>query len=261
MIGGKCLNEQTNNIVVPAWEFIWMLDYDHKALLFSFNLQVDRTSSITMRFPTLKVTYFDMAGRAEMARLALVIGDVPFEDERLAREDWMALKPTVPFKQLPLLTVDGQVLTQSSAISRYAAILGGVYPTTNPLDACRVDEIVAYREDVFMTLLPTLFEQDANKKKAMREEQAATKLPEMFCLLEARLGVTSSGPWFLDSISQADLAVYTMVGVFKSGLLDGIPLDICDKYNKIMAIFNAVHTHPKVAAWNDAHIKAADRKR
>ncbi|KAF0719929.1 Aste57867_685 [Aphanomyces stellatus] len=197
-----------------------------------------------------------MAGRAEMTRLALTIGDVPFEDERLTRDAWMALKPTVPFKQLPLLTVDGQALAQSSAISRYAGILAGLYPTDNHLDACRVDEIVAFGEDVLMTLAPTFREADADKKKAMREELAATKLPEMFAMLEARLAGASKGPWFLEMMSLADLAVYTMVGMFKSGWLDNIPLDICDKYSKIMSIYEAVHTHPKVAAWNEAHKKA-----
>ncbi|KAF0719925.1 Aste57867_681 [Aphanomyces stellatus] len=208
-----------------------------------------------MSFPTLKVTYFDVPGRAEMMRLALTIGDVPFEDERLTREAWTAFKPSAPFKQIPLLTVDGQVLAQSSAITRYAGILAGLYPTDNHLDACRVDEIVAFGEDVFMTILPTLFEQDADKKKAMREELAATKLPEMLAMLEARLAGASKGPWFLSTISLADLAVYTMVGMFKSGWLDNIPLDICDKYSKIMSICEAVSTHPKVAAWNEAHKK------
>ncbi|KAF0719928.1 Aste57867_684 [Aphanomyces stellatus] len=209
-----------------------------------------------MAFPALKVTYFDMTGRAEMTRLAFVIGDVPFEDERLTREAWMSLKPSAPFKQMPLLTIDGQVLAQSSAITRYAGKLSGLYPTDNHLDACRIDEIVAFGEDVLMALMPSFFEQDADKKKAIREELAATKLPEMFAMLEARLAGASKGQWFLEAMSLADLAIYAMVGMYKSGFLDNIPLDICDKYTKLMTIYEAVHAHPKVVAWNDAHKKA-----
>ncbi|KAF0719926.1 Aste57867_682 [Aphanomyces stellatus] len=188
-----------------------------------------------------------------MTRLALTIGDVPFEDERLPYDAWMTLKSTVPFKQLPLLTVDGQVLAQSSAITRYAGILAGLYPTNNHLDACRVDEIVAFGDEVAMALSPSFDEQDVDKKKAMREDLATTKLPEMLGMLEDRLDAVSKGPWFLDTISLADLTVYTMVAMFKSGWLEHISLDICDKYTKTMAMYDAVRAHPKVAAWNEAH--------
>lgn len=33
--------------------------------------------------PSLKLTYFDTAGRAEAIRLALAIGNIPFTDERI----------------------------------------------------------------------------------------------------------------------------------------------------------------------------------
>ncbi|RHZ24309.1 hypothetical protein DYB37_012816 [Aphanomyces astaci] len=121
-----------------------------------------------MTFPALKVTYFDMAGRAETVRLALTIGGVPFEDQRLQREQWAALKPSLPFRQLPALTVDGHVLCQSHAIARYAGSLAGLYPTENRLDACRVDEITDFCEDFMQKATPSFREADPAKKKAMR---------------------------------------------------------------------------------------------
>ena len=44
--------------------------------------------------PKLKLTYFDIhGGRGEPARLALSIGGIPFEDDRVAPSDWLACKP------------------------------------------------------------------------------------------------------------------------------------------------------------------------
>ena len=42
----------------------------------------------------IKLTYFDLRGRAEVARLILAQAGVEYEDERIAREDWVKLKPS-----------------------------------------------------------------------------------------------------------------------------------------------------------------------
>ena len=45
--------------------------------------------------PKLKLTYFDFhGGRGEPARLALSIGGIPFEDDRVAPSDWPAASRT-----------------------------------------------------------------------------------------------------------------------------------------------------------------------
>lgn len=63
--------------------------------------------------------YFPIAGAAEKVRLAFVLGDVPFEDETVYGEAWAALKPTTPYGQIPLLTIDGGApITQSDAMLR-----------------------------------------------------------------------------------------------------------------------------------------------
>lgn len=41
-----------------------------------------------------KLTYFNAAGIAETARLVLHYAGIDFEDQRIAKEDWPALKPS-----------------------------------------------------------------------------------------------------------------------------------------------------------------------
>eukprot|EP00983_Pelagomonas_calceolata_P037326 1136288-Pelagomonas_calceolata.AAC.1 len=76
-------------------------------------------------------------GRAEATRLMLRLGKYPFEmsltaddwDYLLKREEWAELKPKMPFGQVPVLEVDGKMLSQSSAMERYVAKLTDQYPS------------------------------------------------------------------------------------------------------------------------------------
>src|SRR6187549_1960862 len=67
--------------------------------------------------PKLVLTYFDFDGsRGEVARLALYIGGVAFEDRRIVRKDWAPQRDRYPFQALPVLEVDGKVIAQSNTI-------------------------------------------------------------------------------------------------------------------------------------------------
>lgn len=91
-----------------------------------------------------KLHYFDGRGRAEIIRLIFVTAGVEYEDIRIPREEWPAVKPSkliscsssdliltpsserltdMPLGQMPVLEVDGVKLCQSGAISRYLANL------------------------------------------------------------------------------------------------------------------------------------------
>ena len=72
----------------------------------------------------VKLTYFDIEGVGEKVRLALTMGGIPFEDVRVKFEEWGAMKPTTPYGQLPLMSVDdGPPMAQSDAMLRYAGTL------------------------------------------------------------------------------------------------------------------------------------------
>src|SRR5512132_3537597 len=49
----------------------------------------------------LKLTYFDFhGGRGEPARIALSMGGIPYEDDRVKGTDWERRKPDTPFGRL-----------------------------------------------------------------------------------------------------------------------------------------------------------------
>jgi glutathione S-transferase len=95
----------------------------------------------------MKLTYFDFhGGRGEPARLALSIGGIVFEDDRVAPSDWERRKGDTPFGALPVLEVDGQIVAQSNAINRYAGKLAALYPS-DPWQAALCDEAIEAVED------------------------------------------------------------------------------------------------------------------
>ena len=85
----------------------------------------------------IRFIYFDTPfWRAEVSRLALYIGKINFDDVRVKRDEFLQARRTgqlndgtkVPFRQLPILVIDGQTISQTAGIARLCGKLGGLYP-------------------------------------------------------------------------------------------------------------------------------------
>merc|ERR1712106_815900 len=100
-----------------------------------------------MGMAKLKLTYFGLKARGEVARLILTGGGIPFEDvrvdfcarpayneetqrrlERYSTAEWLEMKDSLPLAALPLLEIDGidTPVCQSRAINSHCARLAGV---------------------------------------------------------------------------------------------------------------------------------------
>ena len=109
--------------------------------------------------------------RAEVARLALFIGDIAFKDYRFESQDTEALKKDgrlpngliAPFKQLPVLDVNGKILAQTGAIARFCGKLSGLYPKNNDFEAAKIDQIIDAAQDI--NYLVTLSGRDKEKER------------------------------------------------------------------------------------------------
>jgi len=167
----------------------------------------------------LKLTYFAAPGRAWITRTCFAIAGTPFEDETFPYSEFKDLKTSgrLPLGQVPVLTLpSGQVVTQSAAIGRYAAKQAGLYPTDD-LQALLVDEITEVAGEV-LSKCPQ--NPDAEEKKRLREEWAATGLQNYLGFFSRK--VEANGGAFVvgTALSLADLSLYSTLNMIKSGDFD-----------------------------------------
>lgn len=156
---------------------------------------------------------------------------------------------SVPFHQLPVLEIDGKIVGQTGAIARFCGKLSGLYPK-NDLLAAKVDQIIDTATDITNLVSPTVREKNEIIKKGKREKLSNKLLPRWFTYLENILENEKGSTWFVNNkISIADISIWRLLGWLKSGMLDGIPTDICDAYTKLNNVHAEVHKHPKVQEW------------
>ena len=200
--------------------------------------------------PNLKLTYFDIhGGRGEPARLALFIGGVAFEDDRISFREFGAKRGGYPFKRVPVLQVGDVELSQCNSINRYVGKLAGLYPS-DPLQAAYCDEAMDAVEDIVSQGVVTMQMEDEAEKKAAREALASGPIPlyleRLQEMLEAR-----GGEYFADGkLTVADLKVMVWVRSLRSGILDHVPADLPDRHApKLVEHLERVLAEPKVAEY------------
>ena len=205
--------------------------------------------------PKLVLTYFDFDGsRGQAARLAMHLAGIAFEDKRIARSDWPALRDQTPFQAMPILEVDGKVIAQSNTINRYVGKLAGLYPKDD-WQAAVVDELMDAVEDISYKIGDTFALEGEAKKKA-REALAAGSIPRFLKQFEVRLQ-EGGGEWFVENrLTVADLKCFVFVRQLKSGVLDHIPADLVDKQAPLLVKhLERVSSQPKIAAYYAARGK------
>ncbi|TMW58590.1 hypothetical protein Poli38472_010149 [Pythium oligandrum] len=189
----------------------------------------------------LKVSYFDSTGRAEITRLTLAAAGISFEDDRV--KDFATLKPTLPLGQLPVLTIDGTVYPQSMAIARYAARIGGFYPS-DPLEMLKVEMTFETLLELTGVIIDAMFLTADEKLKAEKTEAVkTTKLPLVLGFVESKI----EGKLLLgDKLSLADLYLFD---VYTNVLLLFAPDIDLKAYPKVAGIIEHVKTLPRVAEY------------
>ncbi|XP_033746346.1 glutathione S-transferase 1-like [Pecten maximus] len=159
---------------------------------------------IVSNMPSYKLTYFDAKGSAELTRLALAAAGADFEDDRLSREEWAALKPETPQGKLPIFKVDEKVIPQSRAMLRYVARQHGLYGKDIE-EQTDVDVVIETVQDLNDQIFRSFFESDEKKKAELHKELLDKTVPTYFTIFEKLLGKKD---WMVGSkLSIADLAV------------------------------------------------------
>jgi glutathione S-transferase len=200
----------------------------------------------------LKLTYFDIhGGRGEPARLAMHIGGVDFEDDRISFQQFGDRHSSFPFDRVPVLEIDGIEVSQCNGINRYVGKLAGLYPT-DPLQAAFCDEAMDAVEDIVSKVVATFPIKDEAEKKAARKTLAegpiTVYLEQLQAMLEAR-----GGEYFADGrLTVADLKVMVWIRSLRSGTLDHVPRDLPDNVAPLLVEHLArIESHPKVREYYD----------
>jgi len=200
--------------------------------------------------PKIILTYFDIhGGRGEVARLAMAIGGIPFQDRRVSFGDWPKVKPTTPFGGIPVLEVDGRRVAQSNGINRYVGKLAGLYPK-DAWQAALCDEAMDAVEDITNLIVATFPIRDETERKAKRQALAGGPIRFYLGALQRQLKERGGSYFADDRLTVADLKVFVWVRQLRSGNLDHIPTDLPDHTAPLLVEHHdRVAAHPKVVEY------------
>jgi len=193
--------------------------------------------------PTYKLHYFNLRGRAELARLILAYANVEYEDFRIPSEEWPKHKPNYPFGQVPVLEVDGKMLGQSNSIARYLAKKHGLAGQDDWEEAMAnmyADSLM----DVINAGLPYRFESDPEKKKQLLQELVTKNVRPHIQLIEKRLAENGTGYLVGSSLTWADLGYADVIPTF----LELVP-DLLDNAPHLKKLLDAIEAIPSIKKW------------
>jgi len=217
-----------------------------------------------MSKPSIKLTYFDIEGKAEPVRLALVLSGTEFDDERVPFNEWAALKPTTPYGKLPLMSIDNSPpKTQSEAMLRWVGSTCSetLYPASNLYD---IEEAIGLIKDMqdswgpnlYIAMRPQTFgypddfaksQEGKNLVKSMRETWIEKELPTWLGFMEGLLD-KHGGKWLASSTEPtiADCMAVPTLRNFSRGFIDYVPADTLTPFPKICAYIERFCALPQI---------------
>jgi len=195
--------------------------------------------------PNYKLVYFDAKGRAEPIRFLFAYAGVPYEDQRLPRDQWPALKPSSPMGQVPYLEFDGKKLGQSVAIMRYLANKFGL-AGDNDFERAQADAFLDGIGDLRSNMRPLhrsiMGGESEEQKKELKNKFKTDSLVPFLDKYEKFLSTNGSGHLVGQKMSWADIVLGEMLASMEERwdkeLLSGHP--------KLAALQKSVFENPGI---------------
>lgn len=228
------------------------------------------------RFHSIKLYYFDIAGKGEPVRLALHVAGVEFEDIKVTPEIVAEMKANgkAKFGQFPCLEVTDRKTNNTSMLVQSAAILrfvgrslakpNQIYPG-DAIRAAYIDSILDAEIDLFTGIAVSRyrgrygFESIGNPgdkvfdqiRKDLNDDIIPHHLGNLEKLLESN---RSENKWFGNtrSVSIADLCLVPRLGWLKNHG-EGISDQILAPYPLICALMEAFYEVPAIAEYYKVH--------
>jgi len=163
--------------------------------------------------PQYKLSYFDVRALAEPIRLLFAVQGVEYTDERIARDNWAAIKDSKPWGNMPVLEEDGKVIAQSGAILRYLGKKYGMFGS-NDYETAKIDELIEASADLRQATFKVFMESDAEKKAEGQAKLKAETFPFFLARLTSILEKNGTGYLVGNKLSIADLNVASYLQIF-----------------------------------------------
>ncbi|KAL1517628.1 hypothetical protein ABEB36_001367 [Hypothenemus hampei] len=202
--------------------------------------------------PQYKLTYFDVKGLGESIRYLLSYGGLEFEDVRVEKDDWPAMKDSTPLSQLPILEVDGKVLFQSVAIAAYLGEVIGI-SGSNALENWEINAVSDTLNDFKFKLFSWRFEQNETKKAADKETLLKETLPFYVGKFEQWVK-SNKGYLAIGKLTWIDILFVAIVDVFDDFFAKEWGLQsLLDEYPNLQAHRKKILEIPRIQEWRTKH--------
>jgi glutathione S-transferase len=159
---------------------------------------------------SLSLVYFKMRALAEAPQMLMKSVGMNYEYQmswEYYDDSWDIIKPTLPFKQLPVLIIDGiHVVSQSIAIMKYIEGKSGLI-LEDPVEQAKSDSILQSAQELFAPLNPTV-NFAVGKDFLAKRESMMSNLVSRFEDLQRAL-TSSRRKFFIDDTPRAaEFATY-----------------------------------------------------
>ena len=203
----------------------------------------------------LKLIYFKMRALAEPPQMLMHYAGIKYDYQmswEYFKKDWEHVKPTLPFKQLPLLVVDDtHQIPQSIAIMGYIEQLAGLNHT-NPITAAKMHAVMLGAHDLFLPLSPILnfaVGEDFSKKRTSLLPNLIKKIENLDHAL-----TSTTNPFFFDSEPKAcDFFAYHHLDLART-----LYQDIFLKFPRITELLHAIESIEPVRNYLESRPKLID---
>ncbi|XP_061399961.1 glutathione S-transferase isoform X2 [Musca vetustissima] len=192
---------------------------------------------------TYTLFYFNVKALAEPLRYLFAYGGIEYEDVRVTRDEWPALKPTMPMGQMPVLEVNGKRVHQSISMARFLAKTVGLCGAT-PWEDLQIDIVVDTINDFRLKIAVVSYEPEDE----IKEKKLVTLNNEVIPFYLEKLEQTVK-----DNDGHLALNKLTWADVYFAGILDYmnymVKRDILEQYPALRAVVDSINALEPIKAW------------
>jgi len=203
----------------------------------------------------LELIYFKMRALAEAPRLLLEYTELEYEDVMswdYYGKEWAQIKSKVPFRQLPMLVVDGKhEICQSIAILNFIEKISGI-DISDPIQNAKANAVMQSAQELFMPLNPTINFVVGDSFKKKREDMMPF-LNTRFEDLERALKHNESKFYVDDKPHACDFAVYHHLDLSK--LLDP---ELIKKFPRLEKFIEDIESIENIQSYLNSRPKLID---